>query len=165
MWTSSGPRPRRWRESSSRGERRWSSPAPGRPTTSSRGRSRPRGDHRLARHRPGGPGGPPARRRRRDPRRHHPGRGRRGPALRGAAGTGGLGGDDGARLRDGAERPGVGPLMLYAYAITGRGAPPDIDGLGGAALRAVGDDPVAIVSEHDELPLRSDAEDLWAHEA
>jgi hypothetical protein len=56
--------------------------------------------------------------------------------------------------------------MLYAYAITRPGDPPDSEGLGGAALRAVGEGGlVAIVSEHDELPLRAEPEDLWAHEA
>lgn len=55
--------------------------------------------------------------------------------------------------------------MLYAYAITGPVGPPDIEGLGGAPLRAVGHDVVAIVSEHHELPLRAEPEDLWAHEA
>jgi hypothetical protein len=55
--------------------------------------------------------------------------------------------------------------MLYAYAIARRGEPPLVAGLGGAALRAVGDEPVAIVSDHGELPLRAEPEDLWAHEA
>src|SRR4051794_32732643 len=55
--------------------------------------------------------------------------------------------------------------MLYAYGITGWVEPPEIQGLDGAPLRTVGDDVVAIVSEHDELALRAEPEDLWAHEA
>src|SRR3954451_3815297 len=55
--------------------------------------------------------------------------------------------------------------MLYAYAITWRGEPPPVAGLDGAALRAVGDAPAAIVSDQAELPLRAEPEDLWAHEA
>jgi hypothetical protein len=55
--------------------------------------------------------------------------------------------------------------MLYAYAITRQGEPPAMEGLDGSPLRVVGDGVVAIVSEHEELPLRSDPQDLWAHEA
>jgi hypothetical protein len=55
--------------------------------------------------------------------------------------------------------------MLYAYAIAASADAPEIEGLGGAPVRAVGHDVVAIVSEHQELPLRAEPEDLWAHEA
>src|SRR3954469_25136614 len=55
--------------------------------------------------------------------------------------------------------------MLYAYAITWRGEPPPVAALHGAALRAVGDEPAAIVSDHGQLPLRAEPEDLWPHEA
>lgn len=57
--------------------------------------------------------------------------------------------------------------MLYAYAIGMSPEPPDVAGLRGAPLRTVGGPgggPYAIVSEHGELPLGGEPEDLWVHE-
>src|SRR4051794_2566435 len=58
--------------------------------------------------------------------------------------------------------------VLYAYAISESSKPPEIHGLKGATLRAVGnprEGVCAIVSEHEKPPAAVDPEDLWAHEA
>ena len=55
--------------------------------------------------------------------------------------------------------------MLYLYAITESSAPPDVGGIRGASLRAVGKAGLfAIVSERDEVRAQATEEDLWAHE-
>jgi len=55
--------------------------------------------------------------------------------------------------------------VLYLYAITESPQPPEGPGLRGAALRAIGDDGLfAIASEHDDLRLEANEDDLWAHE-
>ena len=55
--------------------------------------------------------------------------------------------------------------MLYLYAITESNRIPAIPGLRGASLKPVGQPGLlAIASEHDELRLERDEDDLWAHE-
>lgn len=55
--------------------------------------------------------------------------------------------------------------MLYLYAITDSGQEPDLHGLGGARVRAIGDGRLAaIASEHEDLRLRPDEQQLWEHE-
>jgi hypothetical protein len=55
--------------------------------------------------------------------------------------------------------------MLYLYAIAESNRIPDIPGLRGASLKAVGQPGlVAISSEHDELKLEPSEDELWAHE-
>jgi Gas vesicle synthesis protein GvpL/GvpF len=55
--------------------------------------------------------------------------------------------------------------MLYAYAITPIANPPGAGGLDGASLRTIGEDGLmAIVSQHEELPVTVRPEALWAHE-
>jgi hypothetical protein len=56
--------------------------------------------------------------------------------------------------------------MLYLYGITDAAGPPDLAGIGGASLRAIGAGTLhAVASEHDNLRLRADEDTLWAHEA
>src|SRR3954469_22527012 len=55
--------------------------------------------------------------------------------------------------------------MLYVYAITQSPPPPSWRGLREAPLRAVGEaPPLAVVSEHADLPIEAAEEDMWAHE-
>ena len=55
--------------------------------------------------------------------------------------------------------------MLYLYAIAESTRVPDLRGLRGAPLKAVGEAGLfAIASEHDELRVEPSEDDLWAHE-
>jgi hypothetical protein len=57
------------------------------------------------------------------------------------------------------------PAVLYLYAITQGPDPPEVAGLRGAPLRAIGADGMfAIASEHDDLRIEANEDDLWAHE-
>jgi hypothetical protein len=56
--------------------------------------------------------------------------------------------------------------MLYLYGITEGFEPPAVPGLRDAPLFAIRERGLAaIVSEHDELELEADEDELWAHEA
>lgn len=56
--------------------------------------------------------------------------------------------------------------MLYLYAVTESPTPPDLPGLRGAPLRAVGEAGLfAIVSEHEELRVQPTEDDLWVHDS
>jgi Gas vesicle synthesis protein GvpL/GvpF len=56
--------------------------------------------------------------------------------------------------------------VLYLYAITDAVERPDVSGLHGAPVFAVRDGELtAIASDHDQLRLRPDEDELWAHEA
>ena len=55
--------------------------------------------------------------------------------------------------------------MLYLYAVTESPTPPDLPGLRGAPLRAVGEAGLfAIVSAHEEPRVQPTEDDLWVHD-
>src|SRR5947207_102131 len=56
--------------------------------------------------------------------------------------------------------------VLYVYAITDSVHPPARVGLRGASPRVIGEQaPLAVVSDHENLPSQPSEEDLWRHES
>jgi hypothetical protein len=56
--------------------------------------------------------------------------------------------------------------MVYLYGITDAAVAPSVPGLRDAPLRAIRQDGLtAVVSEHDELDLVAEEDELWAHES